>query len=535
MSAFGAGVAVEVDSDGYFASADGVAQGEAHPGAGVRMAFVDAARGRLVGRMTPRADAPSVWARAADGSLVPRALRASPTSSPRRAAVLAAALAALASSSDSETTRGFSERCGGPAAGVGVAPAGDVDLPKTGTYPPRRPAAGLPLAAWAPSEDLFVRFRSVEAAYRFARAADELAAALLVAEDDDARDYGTLRLVLHDLLLPTIWRTNPESERGASEVGLVIAPPFVRGRLSAAAILRIVDPELHRMQTQAGVAEEATEGHLWRPADDPFPAERARFNFRTIPSDAPDVEIVATDRALLDRVASMKSSNLDRSDEYAAARAPTAPGGVAATDEAAFAYCLYAVEKDWKYFFPGILQSATRSLREGAGLTFLADQWIGHAADALRPDAHVGGPSILASVEAVRVTTDARGAAVWIKCVDAAAARAVADSLRGLASAGAAADRACRRNLADLVPLALVEAPADDVAERNFVVLGWKPVCPCGGTYSVHPITREVSCSVHGTTASPKKGAWTPPAVSEIDVRESELSFRLAVDWNQKQ
>ena len=38
-------------------------------------------------------------------------------------------------------------------------------------------------------------------------------------------------------------------------------------------------------------------------------------------------------------------------------------------------------------------------------------------------------------------------------------------------------------NLADLVPLALVENPQDDVAERNFVVLGWKPVCPCGGTY----------------------------------------------------
>src|SRR5512144_707238 len=82
--------------------------------------------------------------------------------------------------------------------------------------------------------------------------------------------------------------------------------------------------------------------------------------------------------------------------------------------------------------------------------------------------------------------------------------------------ANARTTNACLHNLEDLVPLALVENPQDDVAERNFVVLGWKPVCPCGGTYSVHPITREVSCSVHGTAASPKKGAWTAPALSEI-------------------
>ena len=33
--------------------------------------------------------------------------------------------------------------------------------------------------------------------------------------------------------------------------------------------------------------------------------------------------------------------------------------------------------------------------------------------------------------------------------------------------------------------LALVEPTAQDLAERAFVVLGWRPVCPCGGTYTV--------------------------------------------------
>src|SRR6185295_5813992 len=127
------------------------------------------------------------------------------------------------------------------------------------------------------------------------------------------------------------------------------------------------------------------------------------------------------------------------------------------------------------------------------------------------------------------------GASVWAKCTDADAAKRFAQALRGLASAGGAADRACARNLADLAPVALVEAPQDDVAERNFVLLGWKPVCPCGGTYAVHPITREASCSVHGTARAPKKGAWTPPAVSEITARDAELSFRLAIDWNRRE
>src|SRR5207244_1324133 len=81
----------------------------------------------------------------------------------------------------------------------------------------------------------------------------------------------TLRLVLHDLLLPTIWRTNPETTRGVGAMDVVVAPPFVRGRLRVAATLHVVDPELHRMQTEAGIAEEATPGHLCRSRDDPFP------------------------------------------------------------------------------------------------------------------------------------------------------------------------------------------------------------------------------------------------------------------------
>lgn len=530
----GSGTSVEADSDGFFVGAEGAAPTAAFAGAGVKLAFVDAARGRVVGRLDPKADAPTLWTRSADGTLSPRPLRVARAEAPQRAAVVAAALAAL-SSSDSSTVKTFAECCGAAAESSGVAPPGDAPVPYTSRSPVPAAAVGAPLDAWAPREDLFVRFRSVEAAYRFCAAADDLAAALLVSESEDARDYGTLRLVLHDLLLPTIWRTNPESSRGVAEVGLVVAPPFVRGRLAAAALLRIVDPELHRMQTEAGIAEEATEGHLWRPADDPFPAERVRINFRTIP-DGGDLEIVATDRALGERVASRKSATTSSVETYRELRAATvSPDGRPVADEAAFAFGPYAAA-EWRGLVPGFTRGAVRALRESTGLRALAERWLGRAKDAPRPDPHVGGPSsLLASIEAVRVTTDAKGAAVWAKCVDADSARRFAQSLRALASAGGAADRACARNLADLAPLALVESREDDVAERNFVVLGWKPVCPCGGTYSVHPITREVSCSVHGTAASPKKGAWTAPPVSEIAANDAELSFRLAIDWNRKE
>jgi len=540
MLALGSGAVVDADADGFFVGADGSASGAAFPGDGVTLVFVDAARGRLVGRLDPRAAAASVWTKSADGTLTPRPLRVARTDAPQRAAVVAAALAAL-SSSDSEAVKTFAECCGAAAESSGVAPPGDGPVPYTSRSPVPPAAPREPLDAWAPREDLFVRFRSVEAAYRFCSAADDLAAALLVSESEDARDYGTLRLVLHDLLLPTIWRTNPDSQRGVAEVGLVVAPPFVRGRLAAAALLRIVDPELHRMQTQAGIAEEATEGHLWRPEGDPFPAERVRINFRAIPDGAPDVEIVATDRALGERVASRKSGTTSSVETYRDLRAATiAPDGRPVADEAAFAFCPYA-SAEWRALVPGFTRGAVRALRESTGLSALAERWIGRAQNSRRPDPRVGGPSFLASIEAVRVTTDAKGASVWAKCVDADAARRFAQSLRALASAGGAADRACLRNVADLAPLALVENPQDDVAERNFVVRGWKPVCPCGGTYSVHPVTREVSCSVHGTVASskagasPRKGVWKAPPVTEVVSSEAELSFRLGIDWNRRE
>jgi hypothetical protein len=535
-TALDGGLSVEADAEGFFVGADGAAAGDVFPGAGVIAAFFDGTRGRIVGRLDPKAPSPTAWTRSADGSLVARPLRVAVAGASQRGAFVAAALAALSRLPESGTTTTFAECCGATAESSGVAPPGDAPPPSSTRRPIPEPTPGDPLDAWAPRDDLYVRFRSVEAAYRFCRAADELAAALLVSESEDARDYGTLRLVLHDLLLPTIWRANPESERGVSEVGIVVAPPFVRGRLAAAALFRVVDPELHRMQTTAGVAMEARPDHLWTPRDDPFPAERTRINFRTIPKGAPDLEIVATDRALCERIASRAPAPMSDVEEYRDVRgATTTADGRAADDEAVFAFCPYAADEKRRALVPGLVRGAVRSMREATGLRALAERWLERPRSSQRPDPHVRGPSLLASVEAVRVTTDARGAAVWAKCVDAESAGRFAQALRGLASAGGAADRACLRNLADLAPLALVEGAEDDPAERNFVVLGWKPVCPCGGTYSVHPVTREPVCSAHGSAASPKKAAWTPPTLSEVASREAELSFRLAIDWNRRE
>jgi hypothetical protein len=529
------GLAVEVDEAGFFASAEHVAKGDVFPGVGVRVVAVDGA-GRVVGRLERGANGASIWTRAADGSLAPRPMRTHvrPGGSLRAGAVAAF----VAHLPRTPTSAAFAESAGATIDGVErpSAPEGDAPAPWSSRTPATAATQAMPLDEWAPQECLFVRFRSVEAAYRFADAADRLAGALLVSETEDARDYGTLRLVLHDLLLPTIWRTNPDATRGVGELALVVAPPFVRGRLKAALILRVVDPDLHRMQTEAGVAEESSEDHLWRPADDPFPAERARLNTRITVAGVPDVEIVATDRELAERIAARKSAPVARRAEYAEARAASLdPEGRPVAEEAAFAFHAAPADADWRALLPGLLRTDARALRESAGVRRLAEKAFGAADLAGRLDERASGPSALAAFAAVRVTTDARGASIWARCIDADAARRFVGALRGLASAGASADRACARNLADLVPLAVVENPQEDVAERSFVVLGWKPVCPCGGTYAVHPVTRETSCSVHGTARAPKSGAWKPPAVSDVAADGADLTFRLAIDWSRRE
>ncbi len=535
LSLIGRGPAVDADADGFFVSRGPAPAREMFPGSATRLAFVGA-DGRLVGRVEADAEDPAVWTRDGAGALAPLALRVSRTQESQRPAVRAALVAALATAPPSPTLAAFAESCGAVAAPPsGIAP-GDGAGPVSARSPVPAATPGMPLEDWAPSECLFVRFRSVEAAYRFASEFDRLAAALLAAEREDARDYGTLRLALHDLLLPTIWRTNPDATRGTGEVGLVIAPPFVRGRPRVAVLMRIVDPELHRMQTVAGIAQESAPDHLWRPADDPFPIERERIAFRATLPEAPDVEIVATDRALGERIGSLRSVPVARRDGFRHLRAPTTdaarrPG----PEEALFGYSPFGEDPAWRALVPHMARSAVREFREGLGLARLAERCLGDARASLVNDPHPRGPDWLGDVSALRVTTDAKGAAFAVTCAAADTAARFANVLRGVASAGAAADRACIANLRDLVPLAIAENPAGDVAERNFVVLGWKPVCPCGGTYSLHPVTREASCSAHGTARSPRAGNWKPPGLTEIRAAGSELSFRLAIDWNRKE
>jgi hypothetical protein len=489
------------------------------------VAFVTSQDGEIAGRLTSLDGAAKVWVRGSGGALTLVPLRLLPSESRLANSVRDAATASLATAPDSATSRKFADCVSGRSGSLNGSLA--VAWWRSAGTAPRPAAPGLALAEWAPRAGIFARFRSVEAAYRFVSAADELSSALLVAAEEDARDYGTVRWVLYDLLLPTIWRTNPGGEVGVGEVALVVAPPFVRGRLCAAAILRITDPELHRMQTTAGIALESSPAHRWRPSDDPFIDERFRRNFRVVPAAAPDVEIVATVGKFRDVVASRAAPSVADDPAYAALR--SAPP---AKQEAVFAWFPWASDGSIRDFdaFP----DDARELRETLGLRHLAERLLGRSGSPARKDDRPRVSSAIASIVAVRVTTDAEGASTSVTCTDAGAAARFARTLSELPSAGPAADRACLHNLADLVPLALVENPQDDVAERNFVVLGWKPVCPCGGTYAVHPITREVSCSAHGTVKSPKSAKWTPPPISDVEVRDTELSFRLAIDWNRQ-
>lgn len=529
MLSFTLGIAADADADGYFVSRGPAPSSEVHAGPGVRFAAVDA-EGRVVGRLAAGADEGSIWVRE-DGRLSSLPLRAETTAEALRPSVRESVLAALAGRGG-DVLSAFLASCDVTTAATGT-PRGDAAAPVTSRTPLPPPSPRL--EDWAPKECLFVRFRSVEAAYRCVSLADEIAGALLAAEREDARDYGTLRLALHDLLLPTIWRTNPDAERGVGEAALVLAPPFVRGRPRAALLLRITDPELHRMQTVAGIAQESAEDHRWRPADDPFPQERERFNFRVVPEDAPFLEIVATDRELGERIASRRSATVGTLPEWQEARALTAPGGRPAPEEAAFAWSSLAVEDDWRALVGALTRSAARETREAVGLAWLAKRWFDASRLTERPDVRSHGPAALDSIQSLRVTTDAKGASVRVRCADEHAAARFASVLASLPAAGPAAARACRASLADLAPLALVENPQTGLAERNFVVLGWKPVCPCGGVYAAHPVTREVSCSEHGTLAAPREGRWRAPPLSEVSASGAELSFRVAIDWNRKE
>ena len=129
---------------------------------------------------------------------------------------------------------------------------------------------------------------------------------------------------------------------------------------------------------------------------------------------------------------------------------------------------------------------------------------------------------------------DGAGALGRARYDDDGAAASAAAGLRAAAEPRDGTD-ACRRNLRDLVPLALVERAENDLAERCFVFLGWRPVCPSGGAYSAHPITREVACSAHGTEKSPRAAPARAVPLSEIAVDGRDVTFRWKIDWSRKE
>ena len=377
---------------------------------------------------------------------------------------------------------------------------------------------GAPLLAWAPPDALAVRFRSVEAAFRFASFADELAARL-AAGAGDGRDFGTLRLTLHHLLLPSIWRANPGGETGVDECALIVVP-LRAGRMRAAVVFRVIDYELHDHETRAGVALEARPEHLWRPDADPFPEERVRSGVRAWVGDC---EIVATDEDLLDQLLAGpgRQPTGDWSQDAIAARFELPPPSRRRALSLAAAV--------------GAVRDATSArVREAAGARQLASRWLGLAVASAVPSAATPLPIAAPwdGVIALTADTDARGALIHVRTSDEGAAQALAERLRGPPDLSRWAF-ACHSNLRELTSLGIVEPRATDVAERAFVWLGWRPVCPERGVYRFHPATGVPSCSVHGDGAD---GASVGPGVAEspitdVTVDGSLVTFRLSIDW----
>ena len=380
--------------------------------------------------------------------------------------------------------------------------------------------AGAPVMAWAPEGALVVRFRSVEAAFRFSDLADRMAG-LIAAVSGDGGDHGTLRLALHHLLLPSIWRANPNGRKGVAEGALIVPAPYAVGRPRAAVVLRIVDPELHDHETRAGVAMESRPEHLWRPAGDPFPELRVRTAVRAV---AGDCEVVATDRALLDAVLAGPGRAVEEWSETAVAARHGLP-------EPTRRRALTLVQPPDAH----VLGSGAAS-QEWVGSRLLAQRWLGlHVAV---PPAHFGGPQPVPApwgdVVALSVDTDAAGALVSARLASTAAAERLASRLRGLLDGAlTGVSQACHDNLVRIVPLGLVEPRASDVAERAFVWFGRRPLCPRGGRYRFHPVTGAPSCSVHGdgVRAVVEQGRLAPSPLSEITVDGSLVTFRWSIDW----
>jgi hypothetical protein len=524
----GTGPPIHVDAAGFFiATANGPdADEEWYPGPGVAclLPLPGEPQVQFVGRLEQPGAVPHFYKRAQTGALLLKrseVLGMPPGLTSLADAGLEAVLRVHTTSVDPAIRRKDSpyERLWALLAAVDP-----VRTPAVTPYRPARPAdrsppaPGADLAAWAPRDALFVRFRSTAAAYRLVGELDVLAALLLV-RAGDGRDHGALRLTLHDLLLPSIWHANPGAEKGVGEVGLVVAPPFVRGRLRAALLLRITEPELHGMQTKAALALESRPDHLWRPADDPFPELRARRNHRR---QVGDVEIVATDAELLEDLAAgvpALTGDLD----YQAARGAASTGDGRTRFEAAFGYLGETPNPP-----------AGSDLRAERGWRRMIARWSGLPETQLRGSLPApAGP--LPPIRTVHVVTHVKGADVVLELLDEEAAVAVEATLGDPVVPADAVGRACIANVRDLSCLAVLEKPAGDLAERCFVSLGFRPTCAARGTYTADPVTRAVRCSAHGTLAKPKSPQALALPVSEVTRDGNRVSFRLEIDWTRRQ
>ncbi len=517
-----------VDADGRFVSETPVA-GAWYPGPGVALLLppdgaTDAARlaGRLASAAPP--DAPVLWHREADGTFSGRRARLA-RGDAAQATHIADGLAALAAG-------------GGELAAFGALARDVADGPRPAPSPPRSPTgepgtplehpADAPLLDRVPADCVAVRFRSVEAAYRLVGLCDDFVAQLAARADTggapgSAWSAGTVRMTLHDLLLPTIWRTNPGGVKGVSECALVVAPPFRRGRLRAALLLRIRDPELHSMETRAALGLEATPDHLWRPDADPFPTRRERRNLRRVVG---DVEVVATDPELFARLLTEPGRGADA---VASATAPLPPDP--------------GPQRAFTLLFPTAAAPTSDAAPRGddPGLRALAARWVGRNVPTdTWPEPSAAAPEferLARDVIAAAADTDGDGARVAVRLRDAAAATQFAAALRADGPTPEERRDACAAALGGLVPLALVEPRADDVAERAFVWLARRPVCPDGGTYRFDAFTAEPQCTVHGSRGALRTApapAPEPSPVAEVAVDGALVTFRFRIDWSSR-
>jgi hypothetical protein len=154
------------------------------------------------------------------------------------------------------------------------------------------------------------------------------------------------------------------------------------------------------------------------------------------------------------------------------------------------------------------------------------------AADAAAPR------GVLADLRWLRVVTNVEGALVSADLQQMDDDRLVHELARNdVPAAERMAVCAAQRRL--LAPLVVLDGVHDDLAERAFVVFGTRPVCPEGGRWSAHPVTRALSCSVHGPLAHPRVGQDGRTAVRSVAAETHGpwlgLHFELDIDWSRRQ